>query len=309
MTVRVRAPVVVVANPTSGRGKGARLIPQVERLLRSLGVEHSVQVCAGPEEPERLAREAAEDGAAVVAALGGDGQVGMVANGVVGTQAALAVIPAGTGNDFARHIGLDRKDPLAAARLLAEPATRPIDVVRLHTPERERYYVNIAGAGFDSEVNALANRVRRLKGTPKYIYSTFVTLARFRAGKFRLCIDGQERDMAAMMIAVGNGSSYGGGMKITPGARVDSGSLQVCVIGEISKPSFVRTFPKVFSGRHVGHPAVSMLEGKEIEISAEREFQVFADGEYVGTLPATFTVLPGRLRVVVPPAAAVAPQA
>jgi diacylglycerol kinase (ATP) len=292
--------VAVIANPTSGRGKGARLIPQIDALLRSLGVEHTMHVCTGPEDPERLARLAADGGADIVAALGGDGQVGLCANGVIGSGSALAVIPAGTGNDFARHIGLDRKDPLAAARLLSSPTVKKIDVVRVATAEGERYFVNVGGAGFDSEVNAHANQVRRLKGTPKYIYSTFVTLARFQPGEFKVVVDGTSHDLAAMMIAVGNGSSYGGGMKITPEGRVDNGTLEVCVLGRLSKASFVMTFPKVFSGKHVEHPAVTMFRGCEIEISADRPFQVYADGEPVGALPATFTVVPATLPLVVP---------
>src|SRR5438309_9803053 len=106
--------IAIVANPTSGRGRGARLVPQVAELLRSISVDHSMLICEGPADPERLARRAAEDGAEIVAALGGDGQVGSCANALIGTEAALAVIPAGTGNDFARHLGLDRKDALSA---------------------------------------------------------------------------------------------------------------------------------------------------------------------------------------------------
>jgi diacylglycerol kinase (ATP) len=295
--------VVVVANPSAGRGKGAKLIPKVDALLRSLDVPHSLRICEGPEDPERLARTAALEGAEIVAALGGDGQVGACANGVIGTGTALAVIPSGTGNDFARHIGLDRKDPIAAVRLLSAPTFKEIDVVRVTTPERERYYVNVGGAGFDSEVNEHANKVRRLTGTPKYVYSTFVTLARFRPGTFLVTVDGTEHPFTGMMLAVGNGSSYGGGMRVTPNARSDDGLLDVCVIQELPKWQFVTTFPKVFSGKHVDHPAVTMLQGKEIEISAERAFQVYADGEPVGHLPATFSVVPAALRVVVPPPA------
>src|SRR5439155_728028 len=167
--------VAVVANPTSGRGKGARIIPKVEELLSSAGVSHTMLLSRNGADPERLAREAASDGATVVAALGGDGHVGNVANGLIASPAALAVIPAGTGNDFARVIGLDRKDPVAAARLLLSdtPATKRIDVVRVRHSEGERYYVNVAGTGFDSAVNEHANQVTVLKGTLKYIYSTF----------------------------------------------------------------------------------------------------------------------------------------
>jgi diacylglycerol kinase (ATP) len=293
--------VVVVANPTSGRGKGARLIPKVDARLRSLGIGYRMLICRGPEDPERLSRQAAADGASVVAALGGDGQVGLCANGIIGTDTALAVIPAGTGNDFARHLGLDRKHPLAAAEMLAAPSPRAIDVVRVTTPEGVRYFVNVGGTGFDSEVNELANRIRFLKGTPKYVYATFATLRTFVPGRFEVTIDGEHRSLPGMMIAVGNGVSYGGGMKITPGGVSDDGILDLCVIGEVSKPEFVRTFPKVFRGTHVRHPKVTTLRGREIRISAERAFQVYGDGERLGTLPATFTVVPGALRVVAPP--------
>src|SRR6266511_4035724 len=259
--------VVVVANPTAGRGKGARLIPKVDALLRSLGVSHTLRICERADDPERLAKVAASDGTEIVAALGGDGQVGACANGLFGTESALAVIPAGTGNDFARHIGLDRKDPLAAVRLLSSPTFRSIDVVKVTTRERQRYYVNIGVAGFD----------------------------------FVVRVDGKEHAFRGMMLAVGNGTSYGGGMRVTPDARSDDGLLDVCVIQELPKWQFVKTFPKVFSGKHVEHRAVTMLRGREIEMTADRPFQVYADGEPVGRLPATFSVVPSALRVVVPP--------
>jgi YegS/Rv2252/BmrU family lipid kinase len=293
--------VVIVANPTSGRGKGAKLIPRVEEKLRELGVPFEMRVSAGPEEPERLAREAASGGASVVAALGGDGHVGLCANGLLGSEAALAVIPAGTGNDFARHIGLDRKDPVGAAAFLAHPVTRRLDVVRVLMPQGERHYLNVGGTGFDSDANELANRTHVLTGTAKYVYAVLVTLARFHAGRFHLVVDGREHDLAGMMVAVGNGVSYGGGMRITPNAVSDDGLLDLTVVGEVSKPEFVRTFPKVFKGTHLEHPAVTSMRGREIAISAERPFEVYGDGEHLGSLPATFTVMPAALDVVVPP--------
>ena len=292
--------IAVIANPTSGRGKGEKLIPKVDALLRSMDVGHTMEICRGPEDPERLARKAAEGGAEIVVALGGDGQVGLCANGLIGTGAALAVFPAGSGNDFAKHIGLNPRDPLSAARLLSQPATRAIDVVRARAPEGERYFVNVAGAGFDSEVNVLANRTRFVKGTAKYIYSVFMTLARFKAGEFRVLLDGEEHVLPAMMVTVGNGSSYGGGMRVCPDADLEDGVLDVCVLGKVSKFEFVKTFPKVFKGRHVDHPAVTMLKAREIEISADRPFQLFGDGEPMGSLPVTLSVMPGALQVVMP---------
>ncbi len=295
--------VSVVANPASGRGKGGKLIPGVGALLSSIGVDHEILASASGEDAISLARRAAEDGADVVVALGGDGQVGMVANGLLeaGKGAALGVIPAGTGNDFARALGLDRKDPMAAAGLLASPDFKPIDAVRLRTPQRTCFFVNIGSAGFDSEVNAYANGLQFVKGTASYVIGVVVMLRRFTPGQFRIEVDGSKQDVAGMLVAVGNAVSYGGGMKVTPTALLDDGLLDVCVLGAVSKFEFLRTFPKVFNGSHITHPAVQMLRGRTVEVSAEREMQVFADGDHVGTLPATFEVEPAAMRAVVPP--------
>jgi YegS/Rv2252/BmrU family lipid kinase len=292
--------VVVVANPAAGRGKGIRLIPRVEEALRALGIEHELMVTRGPEDPERMAGEAVRRGADVVLAMGGDGSIGLCANAMVGSPAALAVVPAGTGNDFARFMGLSPKNPVAAVELLRSPAVQAIDVVRVATPERQRHFVNIGGVGFDSEVNLLANRTRFPGATTKYVYAVLATLVRFRAGSFTITVDGQGRAVRAMMVAVANGAQYGGGMKVAPDARFDDGILELCLVGELPRRQFVLAFPKVFRGRHVDHPKVTMLRGRDISVDADRPFQVFADGEHVGSVPAKFTVVPGALRLVVP---------
>ena len=153
------APVVVVANPTAGRGKAGRLIGKADAILHALRVEHEVRVSESGDDLEATVRRAAEDGAGIVAVLGGDGTVSLGANGVLGTGAALAVLPAGTGDDFAKVIGAGRFD--AAVRLLANPKIVPIDVVSLVAGVEHRHFVNIAGAGFDSEVNETANGMSR----------------------------------------------------------------------------------------------------------------------------------------------------
>jgi diacylglycerol kinase (ATP) len=265
-----------------------------------MGIRHTMHISGSPADPERMAREAAERGAETVVALGGDGHVGTCANGVKGTDAALAVIPAGTGNDFARLLDIPLKDLSAATRLVEGRVLRQLDVVQVTTPQSQRFYVNVAGAGFDSEVNAYANGMRFIKGKAKYVVATFALLPRFKPGHFQVVVDGVEHELPGMLIAVGNGVSYGGGMKVTPTAIPDDGLIDLCVIGDISKLEFIKTFPKVFKGRHIEHPKVTVLRGKEVTISAERTLQVFADGEHVGTLPATFTVVPNSLPVVVP---------
>ncbi|SRR6266540_1756436 len=293
--------VVVVVNPTSGRGRGARLVPKVREELAALGVEHEVVLSAGPQDPPRIAREAAEDGVEIVAALGGDGMAGMVGSALVGTRAALAVIPTGTGNDFAGFLGFKRKKPMSVLPSLVDPEIREIDAVRLQSGDRVEHFINVAGAGFDSEVNETANRMKtRVQGTAKYVAAVFSTLRRFKPAKFEITVDGQPHPLSAMLVAVGNGRSYGGGMKVCPDASLTDGQLEVCVVGAMGRGAFLRAFPRVFRGTHTTHPKVTMLRGARVEIAADRHFDVYADGEQSVPLPAAFEVLPKSLRVVMP---------
>lgn len=292
--------IVVVANPSSGGGKGRRLLPGASAALRALGREYREVITEDAAHPERAAREAADEGADVVVAIGGDGHVGACANGVLGSETALAIVPAGAGNDFARAIGLDHKRPLSNLTLLDRSPSRRVDAVRAEGPGWSRSYVCIGGTGFDSEANDVANRITRVRGTARYVLAVLKTLARFQPEDFVIRMDGDEYRLRAMMIAVANAPSYGGGMKVCPDASVDDGLADVCVVGAMSKLRFLATFPKVFTGRHVTHPAVTMLRGAKVEIDASRKFAVYGDGEPFGPLPATFTTVPGALKVVAP---------
>jgi diacylglycerol kinase (ATP) len=294
--------VVVVANPASGRGKAERLIPAVREALRSLGPESELRISDGPRDAPLMARKACEEGADVVAAMGGDGMVGMVATGLMHQEAALGVIPTGTGNDFATLLGIDRRHPVEAVVGLGAPRFIDIDAVHLSLGDgSERHFVNVAGAGFDSEVNETANRMRtRFQGTAKYVAAVFKTLQKFAPATFEVSVDGDRISLTSMLVAVGNGRSYGGGMRVCPSALLTDGILDVCVVGGMSKGAFVRAFPSVFRGTHVTHPKVTMFRGSKIEISADRHFDVYADGEPAGPLPAVFEVVTKALRVAVP---------
>lgn len=292
--------VVLIANPTSGGGRCKQQIPEVLERLQARNEDHRVVITEDGGHPRRAAVEAAESGADVVVAMGGDGLVGACADALVGTETALAVVPAGSGNDFATHIGLDTRHPVAALETLWRGGSTRIDVVRAEGPGWERHYVCVAGAGFDSEANDVANRVHRLHGTSKYVYATLRTLLRFRPADFTVRVDGEETRLPGMLIAIGNASSYGGGMQVCPDASLDDGLADVCVVGAMWKPRFLATFPKVFKGRHVSHPKVTMLRGAKVEVEASRPFQVYADGEPMGPLPASFTVVPRALKVLTP---------
>jgi diacylglycerol kinase (ATP) len=294
------APVVVVANPAAGRGKAGRAIGTVGQKLHEAGIDHEVRVSSSAEDLERRAREAAEEGAKVVAALGGDGSVGLAANGLIGTGATLAVLPSGTADDFAASIGVKKLD--AAVRAIAEANVVPIDVVRVTAGATTRHYVAIAGCGFDSEVNEAANAMHvRLGATGTYVAALVKTLSRFTPADFRVELDDEVVEGPHMLVVVGNSISYGGGMKVTPDASIVDGELDVCLLRAMSKAAFVRAFPRVFRGTHVTHPAVRMARATRVKVEADRRVMVYADGERVGPAPAVFEVVPGALPVIVGP--------
>jgi diacylglycerol kinase (ATP) len=291
--------VTVLANPTAGEGKAGRLIGRVNAILDEVGVDHEIQVSRSAEEMEALAR-AAGGGGGIVAVLGGDGSVNLVVNGLSGTDAALAVLPAGTGDDFAKAIDVGKLD--AATRLLADPKTVDVDLISVTAGVEERRYINVAGTGFDSAVEEVAAGMRRRLGARgHYALATVKTLSRFVPAMFHLELDGASLDVDAMLVVIGNSFAYGGGMKVLPQASIVDGELDVCVVSAMSKAAFLRAFPKVYVGKHSTHPNVTMLKGKHLKIEANRRMTVFADGERVGSLPAVFTVLPKAIAVVVGP--------
>ena len=294
--------VVVVVNPSAGRGKAGKLLGRADRILHERNVDHVMRVSESAEDLERKARAAAVEGAVVVAVLGGDGSVSAAANGLLGTDAALAVFPGGTGDDFAKTIGAGHFN--AAVRLLTEPSIRKVDVVRLTMGETVRHFVNVAGAGFDSEVNETANAMKvNLGSTGTYVAAVVKTLSRFSPAHYEIGIDDLKLSLDAMLTVVGSGISYGGGMKVLPTALLDDGMLDVCIVEALSKGAFLRAFPRVFNGSHTKHPKIQMHRGRRITLEADRPMQIHADGEQAGPLPAVFEVVPAALPVVVGPEA------
>jgi len=292
---------LLVANPTAGGGRAGRLLDEVVRRLAADGVEAERHLTRSLEDARLTACEAAASFDAVVA-VGGDGTVGACAAGLADAgqgdgppvRAALGVVPAGGGNDAARSLGMPATDPLAAAGLLARLRRRPADLATV----AGRVYLNVAGAGFDSEVNRVANQRLGWAGNrPRYIGALLGQLAVGRTASFRLVLDGRAQTLEGWLVAVANGPSYGGGMRVAPQASLGDGLLDVVVIADIGKLEFLRTFPKVFSGRHVEHPAVVVHRAARVELDADRTLAVYADGEPAGTLPATFEVRPAAITV------------
>jgi diacylglycerol kinase (ATP) len=300
----VAGPVLVLANPTAGRGRTGRRIGRIDRQLREAGIEHHVVLSESAADLTERAASAARDGIPIVAALGGDGSVGLVANGLVGTDTALAVLPSGTADDFAAGIGVGTID--RAVRALAAGVRERIDAVSVRTEDAERVMVNVAGCGFDSEVNEAANAMRfDLGATGTYVAAVLKTLPRFDPAVFTITIDDDVIEGPHMLVVVGNATRYGGGMRVTPDASLIDGVVDVCLLRALSTGAFLRAFPSVFRGAHVRHPAVSMRRGRRVRVEADRRVLIYADGERVGPAPVTFEVVPRALDVIVganPPA-------
>lgn len=296
----------VIVNPVAGRGRARRLLPRLEAALDANGLDAELRVSDHPEQPAALARDAVESGRCVVA-CGGDGLVGQLAAVTAEAGGVLGIIPAGAGNDFARHLGLDPSRALDALAVLKHGIIGEVDLGRANG----RLFCCVAGTGFDAEANRWANRVKRLTGRPLYIAAMLRTLATYRPQRFRLRADGAVREVEAWLVAVANAPSYGGGMLVAPQARVDDGRLEVVIVGALSRPEFLYTFPKVFRGAHVDHPAVEVFAARRVEVASTGgalEFDLYADGERIGPLPVEIEAVPRALRVIVPPGAPVYPS-
>jgi diacylglycerol kinase (ATP) len=214
---------------------------------------------------------------------------------VAGTATPLGIVPAGTGNDIARSLGLPLDDPVAAVDLLVTAEPRAVDVGRA----LGRWFGGVLSSGFDSMVNERANRMSWPRGRSRYNIAIAAELRTFRPVPFVLELDGERWETEAMLVAVGNGVSYGGGMKVCPGARMDDGLFDVTVLGPISKLEFIRVFPQVYAGTHVNHPAVTVRRAACVSLAAAG-VTAYADGERVAQLPVTCDVVPGALHVLAP---------
>jgi diacylglycerol kinase (ATP) len=291
--------VALLVNPISGLGRGAKLGSTVGDALRAAGVRVDDVSGTDAAAATQNARRAVEAGVDALVVVGGDGMVHLGANVVAGSTVPLGIVAAGTGNDIARALGLPILDATAAAAGLRQGSVRVIDAVR-HLPEDSEesagWFVGVLGAGFDAKVNERANGWRWPKGRMRYNLAIARELPVFKPLPYVIELDGERIEANAMLVAVGNGPSYGGGMQVCPDALMDDGLLDVMIVDKISIPEFLKVFPKVYSGAHKDHPAVSIHRAKHVRLSTP-SLMSYADGERYAALPMTCEVVPGALRV------------
>jgi YegS/Rv2252/BmrU family lipid kinase len=288
----------LLVNPASAGGRALRALPEVHAALDRLGAPHRTVTTRSIVHAGEEAARAAEHGE-TVAALGGDGLLRPLAGALRNRESALALIPCGRGNDLARVLKIPR-NLNEATRIAVEGDERLLDVANVDG----RPYMGIASLGFDSDANRIANEARLVRGDAVYLYAALRALAAWKPAAFSVTVDGRPREVRGYSVAVGNSRSYGGGMLLLPHAELDDGRLDVFIAKESSKLSFLRGIPKVFRGTHLDSPYVETLRGEVVEVSSDRPFVIYADGDPIGATPTTMRVERRCLKVIVPHAAA-----
>ncbi len=287
----------LLINPTSGGGRGGKNASVALRRMRERGLEVIELTGSSAQDSLVMAGDAVAKGIDGLVACGGDGTVHVALQAVAGTDTPLGIIPVGTGDDNARSLNIPRRDVAAAVDVIADGNLRTVDLGYATTADgTQRWFLGVLSAGFDSEVNELANNMTWPSGKLRYLRAILAELRVFKAIPYAMTVDNEEISLPGMLVAVGNGISYGGGMKVCPDAVLDDGLLDVTFLSEVSKFTFLRVFPSVFKGTHTTHPSVTQYRGKEITLDGPHQI-AYADGERVGELPVQISVKPAALAV------------
>jgi len=295
----------LIVNPAAGAGRTLRKWPVIRDFLRRIGLLFEHDLTEAPHHAMELAREAVRKGYELIVSVGGDGTINEVVNGLHSSgglgSVTLGIISTGTGSDYIRTLGIPRAPDEACRRLLV-PAKRVVDLGRVEygngTARAERLFVNFAGLGFDAEVaRQTSQRFKRLGGMPAYLMGLLSTLASHQNRDISLGIDGELNEKRVCAVVASNGRYGGGRMFVAPQADPGDGLFDVLTIGDVSRPELVWNLPRIYRGTHLTHPKISMVRGREIEVSSRQRMYLQADGEFLGEAPARFTALPSALSV------------
>jgi diacylglycerol kinase (ATP) len=296
---------VFLVNPAAENGSAGRRWPELAHRAAALGLRGDALLSERPGQLAELARQAAGSGAELLVAVGGDGTVNEVANGIAGLGTELAVIPRGTGWDFVRTYGIPRKLE-AAVEVALRGRAREIDLglARYRAwdgMERESLFANIASAGMSGAIAKRANETSKaLGGKASYLWATLAVFSRWRNDEVRVRVDGEEHSGRMHDVIVANGRYLGGGMMICPEAQPDDGLFDVLLIGDLTKRDLMLTLPKTYRGTHLPHPKAMLLRGTNVEVEAPEPLPIELDGEQPGTTPVRFEIVPGALRLRTP---------
>lgn len=285
-----------VLNPVAGRGNSLKILPKVNESLESEGVQYEILRTKYPGHGAELARKLEKSGD-IIGAIGGDGTVREVINGVQSPETPIGIIPAGMGNDFARSLGIPSKASKATQNLL-EFNTSRVDL----GSERGKLF-NVMGVGFPAEVVGTINRYKNgfVKGSVIYLLGLLHSLTKLETYDLRLETDSEIRDLQANAIFVANSKFTGGGIKLIPHAGLTDGLLDVAVISEAGRTELVLALKQAYQGRHVNHPKIEFMRAKSIKIEAKANLPKMFDGELEGFTPAELKIAPKARTLIVPP--------
>ena len=288
--------IIILLNPTAKRGQARRRLERALRVFREQNAQFDVRESQSSQHLTELARGACEEKPDLIVSAGGDGTHHYVINGLLKSEIPLGLLPMGTGNDFAKGVGMPMDLHDAATALLNGPV-RSIDLAQVGAA----VYGCIAGVGFDSTVTRYANEhARWLKGSLAYTWSLLRCLPEYRPQQLEIIADGRSFSEEVLFAVVGNNASYGGGIRLAPRARLDDGILDVCIVPYLSRLELLRWVPRAYRGEHLHHPRIKYLQARKITLSAASRMELFGDGEFLQELPATIEVLPRALRVIAP---------
>lgn len=287
--------ILLIANPAAGGGRVPKLLPAVRRKLDALGVTHRTGLTASLDDAARLTNEALDRGEVPVA-FSGDGVAGVVARAAsYRVGGVFGVLPGGTGNDFCGHVGIP-DDVVAACDVLASGVPTAIDLGEANGVR----FLGIASCGYDSLANESANAAPRWLGSGVYIWGAISALIRWRPAHFTVSADGSEKSFEGWSVLCANTSRYGGGMLIAPNASIDDHQFDLICTLKSSRWRFMRMFPKVFKGTHIGDANLDVSHAREVKVSADRPFVIYADGDPLTELPAELRILPAAVKVLLP---------
>jgi diacylglycerol kinase (ATP) len=277
---------LLVVNSKAGKGKADSLSRKFEMLLKVNNLPYEVIHKSTLEETLSQYRlDIASGRFQKVVAIGGDGLVNLCLQELAERDIALAVIPAGTGNDFARAVGSHKKSVNEIFNTINSQHPTSIDLGLVTGDFGKRWYVQVLSTGFDALVNKLANKIVWPRGQFKYTLATLLTLAWFKPIEYEVTVDDKKLKQNFMMLSVANGETYGGGMRICPNASNSDGIFDILLVHPVSKIVLLSIFPKVYAGKHIPHPKINIIQGRKVQISADAA--AFADGEFVSNLPVT----------------------
>lgn len=298
-----------LVNPAAGNGATGRRWPELARRVTAAGLEGDTLRSERPGQLGELARDAVASGAELLVVVGGDGTVHEVVNGLLASGrppdgVELALLPLGTGRDFARSLRIpSRFDDAVQVALAGDVRTIDAGRATFATPEgeSEAYFANFAGAGISGAIAGRANRTTKaLGGRLSFFWATIAVFSRWHPSQMTLEIDGERRSTRLFEALAMNGDYTAGGMWVAPAARCDDGAFDVVLIGDFSKREFVTTFPKIYRGKHVPHPKVEIVRARELRVDAPEPLPIVLDGEQPGTTPVRVELVPSALRVRVP---------